>query len=123
MGKAGGGRKQLREMLALLMLTVAPVATQANPLSLTCEGGAVWNECGSPCTRTCQEPNPMCIMMCVAKCECPGPTPFLKDGQCISKSMCSSTLSAAAVTAAPACIPNPLSYKGKCVVGTEKTRG
>mmetsp|Transcript_26548 Transcript_26548/g.61969 ORF Transcript_26548/g.61969 Transcript_26548/m.61969 type:complete len:92 (-) Transcript_26548:813-1088(-) len=50
----------------------------------------------------------MCMMMCEAKCECPKPTPILKDGRCIAESACSSAASAAAT---PACIPNP---RAKC---------
>jgi hypothetical protein len=31
----------------------------------------------------------MCVMMCVAKCECPQSVPILKDGRCVPLSECS----------------------------------
>lgn len=68
-----------------------------------CTGGMVFNECGSPCTKTCDEPSPICAMMCVAKCECPRDTPILKDGQCVAFSECA----AAQPAVAAACKPNP----------------
>ena len=39
--------------------------------TMECEGDLIFNECGSPCERTCDEQNPICIQMCEAKCECP----------------------------------------------------
>ena len=56
-----------------------------------CEGGQVWNTCGSACTRTCEEPQPgeLCTEQCVEQCECPPTTPIWKDGQCVPESECS----------------------------------
>jgi len=53
-----------------------------------CTGGQVWNECGSACTATCSDPNPMCTMQCVPKCQCTRDKPIFKAGQCISRSKC-----------------------------------
>ena len=38
---------------------------------MDCEGDLEWNECGSPCDRTCEEPNPVCAEICSPRCECP----------------------------------------------------
>jgi subtilisin-like proprotein convertase family protein len=36
-----------------------------------CVGGQVWNQCGSPCTPTCDHPAPTCLAVCTERCECP----------------------------------------------------
>jgi hypothetical protein len=36
-----------------------------------CTGGREWNQCGSACTPSCEDLNPVCILMCVARCQCP----------------------------------------------------
>merc|ERR1712087_72721 len=53
-----------------------------------CTGGMQWNECTSPCTKTCEDQQPMCAAVCVAKCECPRSAPLLKDGRCLDESEC-----------------------------------
>ncbi|XP_013391191.1 mucin-5B isoform X3 [Lingula anatina] len=59
----------------------------------TCVGGMVWKECGSPCTRTCSEPSPMCIEMCAPKCECPnGQVWHEKKEQCVDMAECSTSV-------------------------------
>nr|XP_054756533.1 SCO-spondin-like [Lytechinus pictus] len=57
-----------------------------------CTGDLVYNECGSPCEMTCENPEPrMCISMCQPGCFCPSDTirlspdsdtclPMLMDG-------------------------------------------
>lgn len=56
-----------------------------------CSGGRVWKECGSPCDRTCDEPAPMCIQSCEARCECPHPL-ILREGACVAESECSAPM-------------------------------
>ncbi|KAH6896022.1 hypothetical protein B0T10DRAFT_558185 [Thelonectria olida] len=53
-----------------------------------CTGGKVWTDCGSPCPPTCQNPNPVCIQMCVEACQCP--TGFVANsaGRCVKLASC-----------------------------------
>ncbi|XP_013401614.1 keratin-associated protein 10-7 isoform X2 [Lingula anatina] len=53
-----------------------------------CKGGKVWNDCGSPCTKTCKDPNPGCIEKCEPKCECPADKPIWHRARCIAASQC-----------------------------------
>ena len=53
-----------------------------------CEGGQKWNRCGSPCTKSCGDPEPVCQESCEAKCECPPTKPIWRDGKCIAEEMC-----------------------------------
>lgn len=55
-----------------------------------CTGGRVWKECGSKCTRTCESPPIMpCVMLCVARCECPAGAPIWHNGaSCILAEQC-----------------------------------
>ena len=50
--------------------------------------GQVFNKCGSACTKTCEDPNPICTKQCVSKCECPGDKPILHEGKCIAQTQC-----------------------------------
>mmetsp|Transcript_13217 Transcript_13217/g.19898 ORF Transcript_13217/g.19898 Transcript_13217/m.19898 type:complete len:423 (-) Transcript_13217:423-1691(-) len=61
-----------------------------------CSGGKVWTDCGSPCERTCDEPNPMCIEMCKVGCSCPADKPIWKASECIAASSCTEVKSTAA---------------------------
>lgn len=84
--------------------------------SAECTGGAVWNDCASPCTKTCAEPAPMCMAMCVSQCECPRWAPILKGGRCVDEAECSPA-------PRPACVPNPNApcpriYRPVCADGT-----
>ncbi|EGT42507.1 hypothetical protein CAEBREN_30632 [Caenorhabditis brenneri] len=51
----------------LVALTVFGFASSAGQ---RCGENEIFNECGSPCDRTCAEPTPTCIEMCKARCEC-----------------------------------------------------
>ena len=42
----------------------------------TCGGDLVWRECASMCERTCDDPYPVCPMMCEARCACPPRAPI-----------------------------------------------
>jgi len=55
---------------ACLVLTLCLAGAQGQG----CPGGQEWNDCGSPCTKVCWDRAPMCIEMCVPKCECPKDT-------------------------------------------------
>ena len=52
---------------------------------LGCTGGQVWNDCGSPCNRTCTTPEPLCAARCTPRCECPRSAPMLDDGNCVAE--------------------------------------
>jgi len=54
----------------------------------TCTGGKHWAECGSACTRTCDDPSPLCTRQCVRRCACPANAPIDKDGVCITLDAC-----------------------------------
>jgi len=54
----------------------------------TCKKNLVWNECGSSCTKTCAERNPVCPMVCQPGCECPAGKPILKKGRCVAEQKC-----------------------------------
>jgi len=47
-----------------------------------CSGGMVFNACSSPCTPTCEKPNPVCASVCVAKCQCPPELPVWNGKEC-----------------------------------------
>eukprot|EP00308_Calcidiscus_leptoporus_P017243 CAMPEP_0119398252 /NCGR_PEP_ID=MMETSP1334-20130426/140746_1 /TAXON_ID=127549 /ORGANISM="Calcidiscus leptoporus, Strain RCC1130" /LENGTH=396 /DNA_ID=CAMNT_0007422109 /DNA_START=469 /DNA_END=1659 /DNA_ORIENTATION=- len=83
------GKELALDAKAFHAIVAASAAASAPPAREECTGGAVFKECGSQCTRTCDEPAPMCVMMCVAKCECPQSVPILKDGRCVPLSECS----------------------------------
>ena len=50
----------------------------------------MWNDCGSACVSTCNDPNPMCTKECVPRCHCPPDIPIWKEGQCVGVSECDS---------------------------------
>ena len=57
--------------------------------SVTCRGGQVWNPCGSACTATCDEPEPICTLQCVPRCVCPPPLLLRDDsGICVLQEEC-----------------------------------
>ncbi|CAL36507.1 TIL domain-containing protein [Caenorhabditis elegans] len=53
-------------LFSLLVLATLSFALAKNQ----CGENEIFNDCGSPCDRTCENPNPMCIQMCKARCEC-----------------------------------------------------
>ncbi|XP_063675363.1 kielin/chordin-like protein isoform X1 [Bolinopsis microptera] len=53
-----------------------------------CLGNMIFNNCGSACTATCSNPNPVCIEMCVARCECPSDVPLLTGSHCNPRDEC-----------------------------------
>ena len=50
--------------------------------------GQVWNECGSPCTPSCDNPNPKCPPQCVPRCECKPSKPLRKGKKCVKPKSC-----------------------------------
>merc|ERR1719456_794720 len=50
--------------------------------------GQVWKDCGSNCTGTCDEPNPVCSEECVPRCQCPSDQPLLQNGECVREEAC-----------------------------------
>ena len=60
-----------------------------NPMTgQPCVGGQVYNSCGSPCTKTCDSPDPMCVKSCAMKCECPPTKPLWHNGSCVAQKEC-----------------------------------
>ncbi|KAL6263156.1 hypothetical protein P5V15_005957 [Pogonomyrmex californicus] len=72
--------------VAFLLLIVAVVTISAAP---NCGKNEIFNNCGSSCQSTCQNPNPpVCTLACVPGCECaPG---YLRNAQnhCVSTLNC-----------------------------------
>ena len=62
-------------MYILLMVLVFP-------------GGQVYKQCGSACTPTCENTNPICTKQCVSGCHCPQEKPLWDGNKCITKAMC-----------------------------------
>ncbi|XP_076369994.1 hemocytin-like isoform X2 [Tachypleus tridentatus] len=55
---------------------------------VTCENGKEYQQCGSACERTCQNPEPPCSQdWCVDGCHCPSGK-VLNKGRCISQEEC-----------------------------------
>lgn len=51
--------------------------------------GQVFNTCASPCTATCENPNPICILVCEAKCACPfGTVLDRRVNKCVTSDEC-----------------------------------
>ncbi|ULT85818.1 hypothetical protein L3Y34_005893 [Caenorhabditis briggsae] len=60
---------------------------------LSADGGCgeneIFNECGSPCDKTCADPVPTCIEMCKARCECrPGFVIHPTTKKCVNLKNC-----------------------------------
>ena len=53
-----------------------------------CDHGMVFKDCGTACTMTCEDRNPVCTDQCVLKCECPSESPILHNNECIPESQC-----------------------------------
>lgn len=53
-----------------------------------CEGGQVWNECGSECIVICDNLDPICIDSCLLWCECSAIFLFWDGTNCIVESDC-----------------------------------
>jgi len=82
------------EIVERRKLKPSTIEEPSNPVTETvqshCVGGQVWNQCGSQCTPSCQTPHPICVMMCVARCECPREKPLWDAGsnRCLQASEC-----------------------------------
>ena len=61
-----------------------------------CPANSTWNECGSPCTTTCEnkdDDDMMCLAVCEPKCECdPGFVYYWIYGKCIPEEKCPKSL-------------------------------
>jgi len=68
---------------------VHPKKCPAPPKPTECPNKSmVWNQCGG-CKRTCEVPEPVCIDMCRAGCECPVATVWSnKDRMCVHPKKC-----------------------------------
>jgi hypothetical protein len=83
-GKDGFTSDDMSAVSASCVVTAAPP---------TCSGGKVFQDCGSVCDKTCIEPNPVCTMACVAKCQCPSTQPYWDEStsECTTQSTCSAS--------------------------------
>ncbi|XP_076637005.1 chymotrypsin inhibitor-like [Colletes latitarsis] len=74
-------------LILFAILTIFSVSAQSTRFG--CPKHEIWNDCGTSCPPTCENPRPeICNMMCREGCECrPG---FLrnKDGQCVHRFKC-----------------------------------
>ena len=51
--------------------------------------GQTFSRCASPCPRTCENPNPVCIALCVQGCMCPpGEVVDTAAGRCVPQELC-----------------------------------
>ena len=54
--------------------------------------GQTFSNCASPCPRTCKNPNPICIALCVQGCMCPsGEVIGTAAGRCVPQTSCPPT--------------------------------
>lgn len=55
---------------------------------LVCKSDEVYNECGSACPPTCDNPEPNCIKSCEKGCFCKKGLIRNDSGKCVEKSCC-----------------------------------
>ena len=72
-----------RANAATLSPTSDPVASHP------CPGGQLWDECGSPCTRTCELMETVCSTKCMPRCQCPSHKPIWTGFECVEAAACS----------------------------------
>ncbi|XP_043281815.1 chymotrypsin inhibitor-like [Venturia canescens] len=49
----------------------------------------VWNDCGTPCPRTCEQPEEIpCVKRCNPSCQCTRGLLRRRDGACVQASEC-----------------------------------
>ena len=70
--------------------TMLPMPIYTPPAGCPYDGMRFYNasehEC-APCTGTCEEPNPICPLVCRSGCACPHGT-VLHEGECIPEEEC-----------------------------------
>ncbi|XP_029043017.1 chymotrypsin inhibitor-like [Osmia bicornis bicornis] len=76
-----------RFIFALFAILVIFSASQSSA-DAKCPENEVWNSCGSACPRTCEQPNPICTLQCVRRCQCKGDLVRNNDGKCIPLKEC-----------------------------------
>ena len=52
---------------------------------VTCRNNLVFQQCGSPCDRTCENRNPFCTQQCSPRCVCPNARPILHNERFVAK--------------------------------------
>ena len=67
--------------------TLSP--TSDTVASHPCPGGQLWDECGSPCTRTCELMETVCSTKCMPRCQCPSHKPIWTGFECVEAAACS----------------------------------
>ncbi|XP_013398726.1 papilin isoform X2 [Lingula anatina] len=58
------------------------------PIKQDCPSDMIFESCGTACSPTCSDPNPVCTRPCVAGCQCPPERPILHQGRCITQEYC-----------------------------------
>ena len=71
--------------LTVVLAVILPVVYCAD-----CEiSGQILSGCASPCPRTCENPSPICIALCVFGCMCPsGEVVDTAAGKCVAQELC-----------------------------------
>lgn len=82
------------KMLAIISAGIVVVSFCGTANAVRCPRQKVWNQCGSPCDPTCNNPFPICMTVCEPRCECPADAPVLHDGDCIPIEKCPGNTSA-----------------------------
>lgn len=82
-----------------------------------CSDDRVWDECASSCEPSCEDPNPVCTLECVARCRCPEGSVVVDDAgtcgplaECGNATIGNATLGNA--TLAPAAAPQVVPKSG-----------
>ncbi|XP_012063419.1 PREDICTED: chymotrypsin inhibitor [Atta cephalotes] len=76
----------VRAVVFFLLLIVAVATISAAP---NCGQNEYYNSCGSSCQPTCQNPTPaICVLACVAGCECMDGYVRNAEDKCIPMHFC-----------------------------------
>ncbi|XP_076174620.1 uncharacterized protein LOC143150319 [Ptiloglossa arizonensis] len=77
---------QMGPFLTLFTFLTISSALAANS---TCPENEIWNECGSACPSSCENPEPrICIQVCSSGCFCKDGFLRNSEGQCVDRNQC-----------------------------------
>nr|XP_033324493.1 chymotrypsin inhibitor-like [Megalopta genalis] len=73
-------------MFVFIVVAVLCVTVECNKW---CPPNEVWNDCGTACPKTCENPNPqICTEQCVIGCQCKDGLVRNKNWKCVPKWKC-----------------------------------
>ncbi|XP_017791522.1 PREDICTED: chymotrypsin inhibitor-like [Habropoda laboriosa] len=75
-------------MSRLLLTLFAILAIFSATTMAGCGKNEVWNECGTACPPTCENPTPACNKRCVEGCQCIDGLLRNKNWECVKPSQC-----------------------------------